>query len=512
MDEELTRFFNKINLTDIDPLVYEGVKIDKVVVVSKTSSFKVYLSFPDLISYNELTKLDVASKNGLSGKELKLSYSYQNISEEKKKDFFLEVLEELKKEKPSLSALEEKNIKFENDEIIVAASSSFEKELFEDVCKKIKKVFKKFDIEDITLSVIVDEEENQKIKKAIKEEKKTTEPEKKETTKELSIKSPDKYQNITINNVMGETKNVVLEAYIFGIDTLERDNINIITLKISDKTNSIVSKIFKKKKDEYFEVLSLLKVGNWYKFYGNIEYDNFSKDLILSIRDFENVVKEEEQVKDDALVPRVELHLHTMMSAMDSVVPMDDVVKYAISLGHKAIAVTDHNGCQAFPNLFHAVESYNKGKEKEDHFKVLYGVEMNIVNNDVDLIFNNRLYNLLEQEFVVFDTETTGFYAGNDQMIEIGAVKIKNGKITDRFDELIDPKRKLPKKITELTFITDEMLTGKDSEEQVTKRFLDWAGDLPMVAHNAKFDISFMKAACTKYGFEDFNYRYYEHC
>ena len=369
MSDELTRFFNKINLTDYDAKAYENVSILKVVVLSKTSSFKVYLSFPDLISYKELKKLDEASKNGLSEKALKIDYSYENISDEAKKSFFLEVLEELKNEKPSLASLEEKNIKFEDN--IIEASSAFEKELFEDVCKKIKKAFKKFDALDYSFTVEINEEENQKIKKAIKEEKKATPTsEKKEEKKGLSIKSPDKYQDTTINNIMGETKNVVVEAYIFGVDTLERDNINIITLKISDKTNSLIAKVFKKKKEEYFETLGLLKTGNWYKFYGNIEYDNFSKDLILSIRDFEAVDKEDEQVKDDALTPRVELHLHTMMSAMDSVVPVDDVVKYAISMGHKAIAVTDHNGCQAFPNLFHAVESYNKGKEKEDHFKV----------------------------------------------------------------------------------------------------------------------------------------------
>ena len=315
-----------------------------------------------------------------------------------------------------------------------------------------------------------------------------------------------KYKELAINNITGEMKNVFVEAYVFGLDTLERENINIITLKISDNSNSLLAKLFKKKKNEYLECLSNIKNGNWYKFYGSIEYDNYSKDLVLIIKDYELSEKEFKEVKDEADEKRVELHLHTMMSAMDSVVPVDDVVKYAISMGHKAIAVTDHNCCQAFPNLFHAVENYNKGKEKDERFKVLYGVEMNIVNNDIDMIFNNRQYDLLDQEYVVFDTETTGFYAGNDQMIEIGAVKIKNGKIIDRFDKLIDPKRKLPKKITELTFITDEMLAGKESEEVVTREFLGWANDLPLVAHNAKFDISFMKAACLKYDLGEFDY------
>ena len=104
----------------------------------------------------------------------------------------------------------------------------------------------------------------------------------------------------------------------------------------------------------------------------------------------------------------------------------------------------------------------------------------------------------MNNEFVVFDTETTGFYFGHDQMIEIGAVKIKNGEILDRFDELINPFRPLPRKIVELTNITDDMLKDKDTEENATRRFLEWAGDDPLVANNAKFDIGFMTAACKK--------------
>ena len=193
------------------------------------------------------------------------------------------------------------------------------------------------------------------------------------------------------------------------------------------------------------------------------------------------------------------------MSAIDGVIDASKIVSYVSKMCQKAVAITDHNCVQAFPDLFHSIEAYNKGKEGKDRFKVLYGAEMNIVNDDVDFIFNPRTFSLLEDTYVVFDTETTGFYAGSDQMIEIGAVKIQNGKILDRFDELIDPHRPIPKKITELTFITDEMLHGKDNEENVTRRFLEWAGDLPRVAHNAKFDIAFLKAACNNYGFKEYD-------
>ncbi len=314
--------------------------------------------------------------------------------------------------------------------------------------------------------------------------------------------------NVTaIDNIMGDIANITLEAYIFGKDVMEHEKINILTLKISDKTNSLLAKVFKRpnEKEEFRSIVKDLKEGTWYRFQGNVKRDDFAKDLVLTILKYESIESKDEITMEQTDNPRIELHTHTMMSAMDGVIDAKTLVKHAIKIGQKAIAVTDHNCVQAFPDLYHAVCDYNKGREEQDRFKVLYGAEMNVVADDVDIIVNNCTYNLLEDTFVVFDTETTGFYAGSDQMIEIGAVKIASGKIVDRFDELIDPHRPIPKKITELTFITDEMLAGKDSEENVTKRFLDWVGDLPMVAHNAKFDISFMRAACNKYHFKEFN-------
>lgn len=365
----------------------------------------------------------------------------------------------------------------------------------------------RFGITDIDFSVSLNEELKKSIQEEIEKEKMETKviEEKPKIEGNIIVGKEINGEKTAINNIMGEQKGVILEAYVFGIDTLERENINIITLKISDKTNSLLAKIFKKDKKEYQAVMSTLKVGRWFRFQGNVEYDNFARDFVLGVRNMEKIDSQDEVVKDDAEIPRVELHMHTMMSAMDGVIDASKIVSYVSKMGQKAVAITDHNCVQAFPDLFHSIEAYNKGKEGKDRFKVLYGAEMNIVNDDVDFIFNPRTFSLLEDTYVVFDTETTGFYAGSDQMIEIGAVKIQNGKILDRFDELIDPHRPIPKKITELTFITDEMLHGKDNEENVTRRFLEWAGDLPMVAHNAKFDISFMKAACNKYGFKEFD-------
>ena len=312
-----------------------------------------------------------------------------------------------------------------------------------------------------------------------------------------------------LENILGAEENIIVEAYVFGDELLEKDIINIMTLKISDNTNSILAKVFKKNKKEFALIKNgikgAMKKGKWFRFSGNVEFDNYSHEMVLQLWNIEIIDSKEEKIVDNAEIKRVELHAHTMMSTMDGVIEAKSLVSHALKLGHKAIAVTDHNAVQSYPDLFHAVNDVNKGKTGDERFKVLYGAELNVVNDDIDFIFNLKEYDLLGQEYVVFDTETTGFYVGSDQMIEIGAVKIKDGEILDRFDEFIDPKRPLPQKIIDLTCITDDMLAGHDSEEEVTKRFLEWTGDLPMVAHNAKFDIGFISAACNKYNLGEFN-------
>ena len=142
----------------------------------------------------------------------------------------------------------------------------------------------------------------------------------------------------SINEIMGEMRNVVVEGFIFGeIGTLEKEKINIITLKFSDKTNSILVKIFKKDHDEFLSVMEEMKAGTWYRVHGNVEFDNYAKELVLVVRNMEHIASKDSKAKDEAEVKRVELHTHTMMSAMDGVIPAEALVKYAYNLGHKAI-------------------------------------------------------------------------------------------------------------------------------------------------------------------------------
>jgi len=300
-----------------------------------------------------------------------------------------------------------------------------------------------------------------------------------------------------IDNVDTELNNVIIEGKLFGIDLFEssKSDFKIITLKITDYTNSIYCKVFFNNAEEFSNMKSKLKEGNWYRLEGYTKNDNYAKSLVLNIRSIMNIESKDIIRIDDTEEKRVELHAHTFMSQMDGLVSPTNLINRAKEWGHKAIAITDHNAVQAFP------ESYNNAKG----IKVIYGVELNLIDDDVNMVFRESDNKLLETTYVVFDFETTGFNAGGtDSIIEVGAVKICNGEIIDRFDELINPGKPLLNKITELTGITDEMLKDKDNEENIVRRFIEWIGDLPMVAHNAKFDMSFLEAAYQKYGFGEF--------
>ncbi len=504
--KEVKRFFDSISFQEEEFL--KDTTIEKVLLKKQSQEFEVYLHRPFAMPYNSYKNLlNCAEKGIYQTSKVKIKMHYDEIRKDDIIDYITNIKKELIEEKPSLMGMKDTNILYDEDIITFEVTSIYEESEIKKEAKKIKEKLMMAGLGDIEISTFLNLDLKEEVKKEI-ENSKINEPKKEDILErkegEPIVGKKIEGEPIVINNIMGDMKNVILEVFVFDKETMERETINILTLKISDKTNSILAKIFKKKKDEFKTVEKAIKIGKWYRVQGNVEFDNFAKDLVLAIRNMEEIPSKDEVIQDEEPEKRVELHAHTMMSAMDGVIEGKDLVNYAMKLGHKAVAVTDHNCVQSFPEMYHAVRDYNKGKEGSDRFKVLYGAELNVVNDDIDVVYNPKEYNFLNETFVVFDTETTGFYAGHDQMIEIGAVKIKNGEIIDRFDELIDPHRPIPTKITELTFITDEMVQGKDNEEQVTKRFLKWAQDFPMVAHNAKFDISFMSSAMNKYGLGSF--------
>ena len=293
-----------------------------------------------------------------------------------------------------------------------------------------------------------------------------------------------------LSEINYEIDNITVEVQLFGVEAEQKRDFYIITLKMTDFHTSMYGSIFLRDEKEYIRLSKALKAGMWVKVNGYVKNNNFRHDLVLNVRSIEKLEKVLDEIVDDAEEKRVELHTHTTMSQMDGVVSLEDLIKQAKKWGHKAIAITDHNAIQTFPLAAH----YNEG------IKILYGVELAMIDDEIDLVKRADTSNLLDNTYVVFDFETTGFNAGGgDSIIEIGAVKIKNGEIIERFDKFCNPHRPLPKHIVELTNITDEMLKDAKDEEEVVKEFIDFCQDLPMVAHNAKFDSSFLEMAYSKY-------------
>ena len=230
-----------------------------------------------------------------------------------------------------------------------------------------------------------------------------------------------------------------------------------------------------------------LKLGTHLAVLGRVSIDKFDSEDILIPRGIKKI-----SVKlrtDDAPRKRVELHLHTNMSQMDAISSPADVVKTAIRWGHPAIAITDHGNVQSFPEAMLALE-----KAGEDKLKILYGTEGYFVNDTAKCIFGTK-YPEFNGEMVVFDIETTGLSHKTCKIIEIGAVKIKNGEIVDTIDLFVDPEEKIPENITALTGIDDSMVEGAPKEEEAIRTFFDFVGDCMLIAHNATFDVSFIREA-----------------
>ncbi|MGL4774700.1 MAG: PolC-type DNA polymerase III, partial [Clostridium sp.] len=258
----------------------------------------------------------------------------------------------------------------------------------------------------------------------------------------------------------------------------------ILTFYITDLTSSITVKCFLKA-NEKDEVLEGVKKGLYCKVRGEAVYDTYQREVVIMGRDIVKMQKIERM--DGATEKRIELHAHTTMSTMDGIVSVGKLVEKAAKWGHEAIAITDHGVVQAFPDAQSAA--------KKNKIKVIYGVEGYLVDNGVPMVLNERGETLLS-DYVVFDLETTGFSPKNDKIIEIGAVKVSEGKIVDNYSVFVNPRRNIPYKITELTGITDDMVRDAKSIEEILPEFLEFCKGSVLVAHNAPFDTGFIKYNC----------------
>ena len=558
MQEKMFKFLDSVGYEDTDGN-FNNAYISRVILNKNKKSFEVFIQNDKPINPIATLKLINCAKKGIKGQgKCHINFVYDSMEDEDILEAFKVLLGELIAKRPSLVSLENKNITIDDDFIIIELDSKSEE--YDMLQKEIKGLVNgliELGFYEMEITTAINKENEQKIQEEIEADRNKKieieffeEPEQYNSNGGWKAKKKVDYKRegiVTIDSIDREENSVNLEAYIFGseftkLKAKDGRDIFLITLKISDNTSSIKAKCFAKDEEDMTAKSKELVDGNWYNFKGQVRYDNFEKDLVFNFRSYkkmENVPSykrvDEEQEK------RVELHAHTMMSQMDGVCNEVKLVKQAMEWGHKGIAITDHDCCQSFPHVFTEVTAFNKNlkkkaqakiddlkksleeikssdnqegiqemeqmiakaveeKENLQFFKAGYGTELEMCESYLNVCFNPNDDKLQGNTYVVFDTETTGFNPGlGDSMIEIGGVKIHNGEVIDRFDELINPHHHIDEQITRVTDISDDDVKDADNEENVVKRFKEWIADLPLVAHNAKFDKNMLDMAYYKY-------------
>ncbi|WP_051344106.1 PolC-type DNA polymerase III [Alicyclobacillus herbarius] len=300
----------------------------------------------------------------------------------------------------------------------------------------------------------------------------------------------------SIRDIVDEMRRVVVEGRVFKLETrMLPSGRKLYQFNLTDEEDSITAKYFTNSQRQ-IEALDPLKDGCYVRVSGAVQFDPYQKELVLMIHGMRPATPPKRL--DTADEKRVELHLHTPMSALDAVTPLGRLIAQAAEWGHPAIAVTDHGGVQAFP------EAFELGKKHG--IKVLLGVEAYVVDDGTPIVYRPAPVELSnETTYVVFDTETTGLNAREDTLIEISGVKVAGGKIVDTFTTLVDPERRLSAKITELTGISQDMLEGQPKLAEALSRFRDFVGDAVLVAHNAEFDVGFLHQCAKRIDMEDWS-------
>ena len=317
----------------------------------------------------------------------------------------------------------------------------------------------------------------------------TVQPGKK--TKDILMGKPIKGKPIPMVELNPKMGAIVLEGKVFAAELYEtrRRGLWCLTFDMTDYKGSVTVRKYMEEA-EAKPLDGAVKAGMWLRVQGIVELSRDGKDIQLRPL---NITKVGHQGrKDTNPEKRVELHLHTRMSNMDALTDTESVIKQAIEWGHPAIAITDHGVAQAFPDAWHTA----KGK-----IKILYGIEGYFVNNlDDRVAVHGGQDQPFDDEIVCFDIETTGLKVTTEAITEIGAVVLKNGQITDTFQTFVNPQRRLTPEIIGLTGITDAMLADAPSLKEALTAFLKFVNGRPLAAHNAPFDISFIRAGCEKVG------------
>ena len=302
----------------------------------------------------------------------------------------------------------------------------------------------------------------------------------------------DKAEITPMIEVNTEENRLVFEGVVFDVEQkVTRTGRVLINFKMTDYTSSFSMQKWVKNEEEA-QKFDMIKKNSWLRVRGNVEMNNFTRDLTMNVQDLQEVVHYERKDLMPEGERRVEFHAHTNMSTMDALPEVEELVAKAAKWGHKAVAITDHGNVQSFPHGYKAA--------KKADIQLIYGMEANIVEDRVPIVYNEVEMDLSEATYVVFDVETTGLSAIYNDLIQVAASKMYKGNIVAEFDEFINPGHPLSAFTTELTGITDEHVKNAKPLVQVLKEFQEFCKDTVLVAHNATFDVGFMNANYERHG------------
>ena len=305
-------------------------------------------------------------------------------------------------------------------------------------------------------------------------------------------------KSINVIDLDEDTPHVIISGEISNFDSRETKNGSfMVSFDVYDGTSAISCRAFMKP-EEFGEAKPILKSAKAVRVVGTYEYNSYSKEFGIIADVIEEAEFHKKVRMDDAEEKRVELHMHTQMSQMDGVTSATDLIKRAISWGHKAIAITDHGVVQAFPEA-------NKAAKGSD-IKVIYGVEAYLVPDGVTSIYDYRDDQTLKNEtYCILDIETTGISKLTERITEFGIMKVKDGEVIDTFECFVNPEMHIPERVSEITNITDDMVKDAETIDVVLPKVIEFCKDTTVVAHNANFDIGFIRENARRLGLE-FNY------
>ena len=512
------------NMEVFEKLGVKNIEIKNILLNTRTKriTFNCSVSCMGCIDDIDTIYKDVLSK---FGREIEIEFVTENkelkLEDEEIKTIAIRAIERLKsRNTTSKSFLCFYKVYVKNNYIIIELNDEHIKFMLEEVkiSSKIESILAEYGLKDYKIMFSVGDfskelsNVEEKIKADMEKQQNIISSEREKIIKENSVTETQVYKAKNDFKRGSKTKDIkgdvisikdfydlydgepcIVQGEIFSIEAMVlKSGKTLKTIRITDGESSLTSKIFLDENDNLD-----ISEGKILKLSGKVQMDTYAgNEKTLMINTVNIIEKEVIKKEDTAEEKMVELHTHTKMSEMVGVTDVEDLIKRAKEYGHKAIAITDYSVVHSYPAAYKTAKKLSKD---DDKMKVIFGCEMYMIDDEALMITNPKDKKIDEEEFVVFDIETTGLNSHTNKIIEIGAVKIKAGRIIDRYSQLINPGISIPYHITEITSITNEQVANQPKIDEVIGKFVDFIGDAVLVAHNAPFDMGFIKRDIKEY-------------